>query len=250
MSLSKQLAFASVLCMFISGCASLPPAAPPVISPRHGTYHIVGSGQTLYSISRAYDVSVRDIMAANNIENPNRIGVGEKLLIPRAPQPVFVRPSVCTGFGPVEDIVGEKQYRVHWNMITIHHSATKVGNAGAFDRNHRRRGMGGLFYHFVIGNGTGSGDGEIEVGWRWRRQKEVNRKAEIEICLVGDFTRQEVSQAQYDSLVSLIRVLMKQYSIPVSRIRRHKDIPGLITDCPGNKLPYKQLKAELLSEAA
>ncbi|MFA5156604.1 MAG: N-acetylmuramoyl-L-alanine amidase [Candidatus Omnitrophota bacterium] len=245
MFLNKQLVLSAVLCVLLAGCATAPQVRPPAVPLQPGTYHIVGSGQTLYSISRAYDVSINDIMAANAIKNPNLIGVGERLLIPHAQQPLHIQPSVCVGLGPVEDIVGEKQYHVRWNRITVHHSATKEGNAGAFDRNHRRRGMGGLFYHFVIGNGTGSGDGEIEVGWRWRRQKEVNRKAEIEICLVGDFNRQQMSDAQYVSLAKLIKVLMNQYSIPVSRVRRHRDIPGLITECPGRNFPFNRLKEEL-----
>jgi len=248
MFLNKRIILLSIFCALIAGCASLPPARPPVVPAHGGIYHVVGSGQTLYSISRAYGVSIREIMAANGIRDPNLIGVGEKLLIPQARQAASVAPSVYAGLGSVEDIVGEKQYRVRWSRITLHHSATKEGNAGAFDRGHRRRGMGGLFYHFVIGNGTGSGDGEIEVGWRWRRQAEVNRKAEIEICLVGDFNRQQVSEAQYESLVRLLTVLMKQYSIPVSRVRRHKDVPGLITECPGRNFPYERLKSQLAGE--
>ncbi len=245
MPVKKRLILSLALCVSLAGCASVPPVRPPVITAHPGTYHIVGSGQTLYSISKAYNVNVKDIMAANSIKNPNQIGVGERLLIPRAAQPVFVQPSCALYLGSIEEIVGEKQHRVHWKTIILHHSATKEGNAESFDRNHRRRGMGGLFYHFVIGNGTGSGDGEIEVGWRWRRQVEVNRPAEIEICLVGDFNQQQVSAAQYDSLVRLLRVLMKQYSVPLDRIRRNKDVPGVITECPGRNFPYGRLKAEL-----
>jgi LysM repeat protein len=245
MPLNKRLVLSAVLSLLIAGCATVPPVRPPAAPIQPGTYHIVGSGQTLYSISKAYNASIKEIMAANSIKNPNQIGVGERLFIPQAREEVFVPPFRAEGLAAVEDAVGEKQYRVRWQTITLHHSATKEGNAEAFDRNHRRRGMGGLFYHFVIGNGTGSGDGEIETGWRWRRQVEVNRPADIEICLVGNFNQQEVSAAQYDSLVKLIKVLMKQYSIPISRIRRNKDIPGVITECPGRNFPYIRLKADL-----
>jgi N-acetyl-anhydromuramyl-L-alanine amidase AmpD len=105
--------------------------------------------------------------------------------------------------------------------------------------------MGGLFYHFVIGNGTLSGDGEIEVGWRWRKQEQVNRPSDIQICLVGDFNKQEVSNAQFDTLVKLISILRKQYNIPLSNIRKHKDIEGKITECPGDNFPFYNLLAEL-----
>jgi len=246
MSRNERFFLLAALSVLIAGCAGLPPSRPPAIpSLPSGTYHIVGSGQTLYSISKAYNLSINEVMAANDIKNPNYIGVGERLFIPRARQPIFVPPFRVEGLGPVEDIVGEKQYRVRWKTITLHHSATREGNAEVFDRNHRHRRMGGLFYHFVIGNGTGSGDGEIEVGWRWRRQVEVNRPGDIEICLVGDFNRQDVSPAQYESLVNLLKVLMRQYSISPSRVRRNKDIPGVITECPGRNFPFSRLKADL-----
>jgi len=44
--------------------------------------HTVQRGDTLGSISAQYDVSMEDIMAANNIENPNFLQVDEVLIIP------------------------------------------------------------------------------------------------------------------------------------------------------------------------
>ncbi len=107
------------------------------------------------------------------------------------------------------------------------------------------RHMGGLFYHFVIGNGHGSGDGEVEVGWRWEKQKFVNRPFDIQICLVGNFNYQQVSPAQFNSLAELISILQRQYGISISKIRTHKDIPGLITECPGRNFSLYRLLAGL-----
>jgi LysM repeat protein len=42
----------------------------------------MGKGDTLYSLSRKYGVSVTAIQKANNITNPNAIREGAKLLIP------------------------------------------------------------------------------------------------------------------------------------------------------------------------
>lgn len=234
--------------LLISGCATVP-RQPQVTWPAPaGIYHIVGSGQNLYRISQAYGVSVKEIMRANNIQDANQIGVGERLFIPGSKTPACVvvplRKAMPTE--PVEKIIGRNSHRVKWRCITLHHSATLEGNAESFDRNHRRRGMGGLFYHFIIDNGTcGTYDGEIEVGWRWRKQKEVNRRREIEICLVGNFSKEEVSAAQFNSLVKLLKVLTKQYSIPLCNIRRHKDIRGKITECPGDNFPLYRLLVEL-----
>ncbi|MBU4346350.1 MAG: N-acetylmuramoyl-L-alanine amidase [Candidatus Omnitrophica bacterium] len=242
MSRNSQLSLLILISLFLSGCATIP--YEPTVAPG-GIYHFVGSGQTLYRISKVYGVDMKEIIRLNNIKDPNQIGVGERLLIPGARVPLSVEPYQPVTPQPLEKIVGKRQYRVKWRYITLHHSATREGNAEAFDRHHRRRRMGGLFYHFVIGNGTGSGDGEIEVGWRWMRQVEVQRSGDIQICLVGDFNKQKVSYAQFNSLVKLLKILTRQYSISFNNIRGHQDIKGKITECPGENFPFSRLQAEL-----
>ena len=238
-----KLSFLLLALFQFNGCATVP-YQPQVIRPE-GIYHIVGSGQTLYRISKTYGVDIKEIMRLNDIRDPNQIGVGERLLIPHVDAPLPVEPYRPLTLEPVEKPVGKKQYRVRWRYITLHHSATLEGNAEAFDRNHRKRRMGGLFYHFVIGNGTGSGDGEVEVGWRWMRQIEVERRGDIQICLVGDFNRQALSAGQFKSLVNLLKVITRQYSIPSYHIRKHKDIEDKITECPGENFPFYKILAEL-----
>ena len=230
--------------LLFTGCATVPYQPQGFIRPE-GVYHIVGSGQTLYRISKVYGIDVKEIMRLNNIKDPHRIGVGEGLFIPGARVPLTVEPYRPLTSEPIEKLVGPKQYRVKWKFITLHHSATKDGNAEVFDHNHRRRRIGGLFYHFVIGNGTGSADGEIEVGWRWMRQVKAERRGDIQICLVGDFNQQEISEAQFRSLVRLLKILTQQYSIPLYNIRRHKDVEGKVTECPGRNLPFYRILAEL-----
>ncbi len=231
------------LIFFIAGCATVPRQPYPRFP--QGVYHIVGSGQTLYRIAKTYNVDMQEIMRANRIADPTQIGVGQQLFIPGAKSPLPVEAYKPIVQEPIERIVGPKHRFFRWNYITLHHSATLEGNAERFDRDHHRRGMGGLFYHFVIGNGTLSGGGEIEVGWRWRKQESVNRPFDIQICLVGNFNKQEVSNAQFDSLTKLINVLRKQYDIPLNNIRRHKDVGGKITECPGDNFPFYKLLAEL-----
>lgn len=230
------------------GCVTVPrPVIPPSVGPAGvgGVYHIVGSGQTLWRIARTYGVPMQEIMRRNQIADPNQLGVGQELFIPGAKTPLSVEKYKTSVPLAIAQVVGPKHYSSRWRSITIHHSATLEGDAEAFDRNHRRRGMGGLFYHFVIGNGTASGDGEIEVGWRWRKQNQVNRKQDIQVCLVGDFNRQKVYPAQFESLLSLINVLRRQYNIPLRNIRRHKDVSRKATDCPGRNFPFRRLILEL-----
>jgi LysM repeat protein len=232
-----------VLAFFFAGCVSLsgPYQAPPV----GGVYHVVGSGQTLYRIARVYNADLQEIMRVNNIRDPRHLGVGQELFIPGAKTPLYIEPYRPKQPQSIRELTGPRCAYSHWQTITIHHSATSVGNAGSFDRTHRRRGMGGLFYHFVIGNGRGSGDGEVEVGWRWKKQEYAKRPQDIQICLVGNFNYQSPTPAQMNSLSELIRILQKQYNIPYGNIRRHKDVPGAVTECPGRKFSLYRLLAEL-----
>ena len=51
-------------------------------SAQHKTIHVVARGSTLWGIARHYGVSVSSIATANQIANPSRIFVGQRLVIP------------------------------------------------------------------------------------------------------------------------------------------------------------------------
>ena len=258
MIFNNKIRFLAVglLCLapcFFNGCARVPKHAhqapflpPPSFEGR--LTHVVERGETLYRIAKNYHAEMSQLMRVNNIYNPTQLEVGQRLLIPQAAAPPFI----VTPYEPVtlEDarrIVGPKNMSSNWRTITVHHSGTLQGNARLFDRDHHRRKMGGLFYHFVIGNGTKSPLGAIEVGWRWRKQVKANRPYDIQICLVGNFDQQDVKDGQFSSLVNLIRVLRREYDIPVRSVRKHSDIVGRHTDCPGSRFPFSKLLA-MLSE--
>ena len=77
----------------LAGCASKSPApvverggqrvATPVSAASAGTYS-VKSGDTLYSIAREHGMDHRELIALNNIENPNQISVGRVLKVKSA----------------------------------------------------------------------------------------------------------------------------------------------------------------------
>ena len=211
--------------------------------------HVVERGETLYRISKNYHVEISELMRVNHLYHPTQLEAGQQLFIPQVVAPPFiVRPYQPLTVEDVRRIVGPKDPRSDWRTITVHHSGTLQGNARLFDRDHRRRKMGGLFYHFVIGNGTKSSIGAVEVGWRWKKQVKANRPYDIQVCLVGDFDKQDVEDGQFSSLVNLIRVLREEYGIHLSGIRRHNDIQGKHTDCPGRRFPFSRLLSAL-SEA-
>jgi hypothetical protein len=179
------------------------------------------------------------------------------LIAPPKPQPqntTIPQPKVATASVPREWIPP-----VHpraWQAIVVHHSATPMGGAARFDREHREKGWDELGYDFVIGNGTDTGDGQIEVGSRWVKQK-VGAHAKtpdnwynehgIGICLVGNFDSGRPSPAQMHSLARLVAYMMKTYHISADHIIGHGDTKA--TDCPGrllNVADVRQMASRLL----
>jgi hypothetical protein len=139
-----------------------------------------------------------------------------------------------------------------WQIIVVHNSGTRQGNARAFDYYHRhvRHMRNGLAYHFVIGNGTSTGNGQIEVGDRWRRQingghvhSDYLNNIALGICLVGDFNRDQPTRAQLECCEELIRYLRQRCGkidnhFPIVRPHREVNPPRWGTDCPGDAFPY------------
>ncbi len=142
-----------------------------------------------------------------------------------------------------------------FRSIVLHHSATHGGSAAAFERNHRPR-LGGLAYHFILGNGSGAADGEVETGYRWRDQipgphtknAEVNGSS-IAICIVGDLQAAPPTRKQIASLLDLLEKLCRECRIPADQIRCHKEVDPE-TLCPGRGLPTDDLRATLARRLA
>jgi len=166
----------------------------------------------------------------------------------------FTSYMFCTGGAPIEATVADAGIpplrNPAFRSIVIHHSATHGGSAAAFERTHRQR-LGGLAYHFVIGNGSGAADGVIEVGYRWRDQipgphtknQDVNLES-IAICLVGDLEKEAPTRKQMAALVELLERLCREGHIPAERIRSHREVDGE-TLCPGRGLPIDALRAAI-----
>ncbi len=234
----------------LTSCAMAPVKAPPVpvkeIYPkipisvlRQDTYHVVAPGETLWRLSKMYDVPMEDIERVNALRSRTELEIGQRLIIPKA--------------APIRPIV--PLYRSSkWKYIIIHHSATDEGNALCFNEAHYSRGFWkGLGYHFVIDNGTkGKLDGQIEVSPRWLKQQNgshckaagMNSKG-IGVCLVGNFSKEKVSEKQMESLIYLVNTLRGYYNIPAKKILGHGQVPGAKTECPGNNFPWKEFRKRL-----
>ncbi len=128
------------------------------------------------------------------------------------------------------------------DKITIHHSATAAGSAESFAGYHvHSLGWPGIGYHFVIGR-----NGTIEKCWDENvisfHTAGLNSR-NVGICLTG---RGSFSSSQLKSLVQLIDYLKKKYTIPVSRIKGHREWNGQRTECPGMDTEWVREKLRLL----
>lgn len=237
----------SVVPFFFSGCASSPvmmPPAVPLVQPgipdfsvpiepmRKTIMHTVAPLETVWRLSKMYDVSVADIIAANDLNAKAELKVGEALRIPNASAIKTVIPLYASN---------------KWKYIIVHHSATDAGSALSIDRVHHQRGFwNGLGYHFLINNGTqGKLDGQLEVAPRWVKQQNgahckannMNERA-IGICLVGDFSHNEPSAMQMKALAHAVKTLQEYYHIPKRNILGHGQVTGANTECPGKRFPW------------
>ena len=253
-SLGTTLFFIGMM-LGLSSCATAPPISPRgpatdiLYSPvsmgpmvRQDMYHMIGPAETVFRISKMYDVPMETILKVNHISDPKELKVGQRLFIPQA-----------APLRPVIPIFKSDK----WRYIVIHHSVTDSGDASSLDTIHRRRGFDrGLGYHFVIDNGTKTRvDGQIEASPRWIKQMDGAHcnmggmnECGIGICLVGDFTHVPPTEKQMDSLVLLVNTLRSYYHISLSHVIRHKDVPGKRTECPGNSFPWNAFKRRLKIE--
>jgi LysM repeat protein len=98
----------------------LPQPTVPPVAPEGGgvtlpTNHTVQPGETLDSIAQRYGVTTADILAVNNIPDPNNIPAGTVLIIPApgtgtAPQPTAAPPATGEQVHVVQP--GENLFRI------------------------------------------------------------------------------------------------------------------------------------------
>ena len=147
-----------------------------------------------------------------------------------------------------------------WQAIVIHHSGSYSGSAAEITRQQARDwNFPSMGYHFVIGNGNGEFDGDVIAGPRWFLQQSGSHVADrgagaqptaewlndntIGICLIGNGERSEFTDAQMQSLMSLVRDLQAKCGIPASRVFLHSDLVQVAS--PGAKFPRERFAMAL-----
>ena len=132
--------------------------------------------------------------------------------------------------------------------IVIHHAEIDNGNKEYYHWLHKAYfGWDAIGYHFVIGNGVDnlSEDGHIETGrdikYQGAHVKTANDKS-IGICLVGNLDNYQATAKQYDTLIKLVKKLMKEYNIELKNIVGHRDFEGVTKTCPGKMFDLKEFR--------
>lgn len=110
----KLLIPVTLIILLIAGCASTPTVIPPKKAEASGIYHRVEKGQTLWNISKMYNLDLEELAKVNHISVASQVESGQLLFIPfrqkYCPTPVktvnedFIWPlkgKVITDFGVV-----------------------------------------------------------------------------------------------------------------------------------------------------
>jgi LysM repeat protein len=70
------------------------PTSPPPAEPsRRGTKYTVQAGDTLGKIATRFDLSVDELIQANDLSDPNRLDIGQVLIIPGGPEEAPTEPA-------------------------------------------------------------------------------------------------------------------------------------------------------------
>src|SRR5690606_18701421 len=164
-----------------------------------------------------------------------------------------ITPANTPEIGSIFERLAAPLDTARWQRIVIHHSGAPYGSADTIAAEHTSRGLQGLGYHFVIGNGQGAEDGELFVGRRWLEQlpgahvagpqAPWNNEHAIGICLVGDGDRRAFTPAQLARLTELVAALSGELSISEDQVVLHRDLAPISS--PGRMFPEAALRARL-----
>lgn len=112
----------------ISGCATAPLPPPTMVVPPRppgipGSYHTVSKGETLWRISKTYNIELDKLVSINQIADSAAIEVGQMLFIPYKTQ-AFSQPS--TGMDR-DDFVWPIKGKVTSSFGSIYQNLTNKG---------------------------------------------------------------------------------------------------------------------------
>ena len=176
------------------------------------------------------------------------------LINPKNSDSRVINALVAIGERPTEDpIFSQVESLNGWSTIVIKHLGQPSGVISRIERDHKMKGLNGIGYHFVIGNGNGLGDGLIHVGYRWIEQLPAAKPKQslqwedstISICLVGNGDRRPFSDMQIRHLTRLVQRLQQELSIPSDRVLLAREVSNSSVS-PGQYFAEAQFRGQLL----
>lgn len=111
-----------LMLLVLSGCVSAPivqkPSTPPITS-IPGIYHRVEKGQTLWRISKIYDIDLEELAQINKISDTSSIEIGQLIFIPhrKQQQPVPVDTATDDFIWPVRGKIISGFGKIYKNMV-------------------------------------------------------------------------------------------------------------------------------------
>ena len=124
--------------------------------------------------------------------------------------------------------------------ITVHHTAVLLDDNGAgpgrvrqHQEYHQSRGWPDLAYHYVIDSGGNIYEGR-PVDAVGDTGTDYDPTGHFLVCCEGDFNQQEITPAQYESLVQMLAWGASKFGVDPAAIQGHRDLAA--TSCPGDTL--------------
>ncbi len=146
---------------------------------------------------------------------------------------------ICRDAWGALPVVGE--FRRHEiNQITVHHTAVVLDdNALAPSRIrghqefHQGRGWPDIAYHFIVDASGNIYEGR-PVDAVGDTGTDYDPTGHFLVCCEGDFDQQDITDAQYESLVKMLAWGAAEFSVDPAKIHGHRDVAA--TSCPGDGL--------------
>jgi hypothetical protein len=124
--------------------------------------------------------------------------------------------------------------------ITVHHTAVVLqsnmaapARARQHQSYHQSLGWADLAYHYLVDANGHVYEGR-PVGAAGDTATDYDPTGHFLVCCEGDFNSQEITAAQYESLVKLLAWGVAEFGVEASSIRGHRDVAA--TTCPGDNL--------------
>jgi uncharacterized YkwD family protein len=108
------------LASLLLGSALLLPTTQPAVHAESSVAYTVKSGDSLWKIASHYQVGVGDIVAANNLKNPNSLQPGQRLAIPVLdPKVVDFQNKVVALTNAERSKVGLGPLKMNWELQRV-----------------------------------------------------------------------------------------------------------------------------------